>query len=100
MTTETVAVLMVLAMAPLATVSAVLYSMFFPWRHTREGWAFFNVIWSMALLVDVSVFYYFAPTFPGKPIVQLGVFAVILAGLAQLTYSLGRLVWKRRKARS
>ena len=88
MTLDDLAVLLVVAMVPFATVAAGVYLLRFPWRRTREGWAFAFVVTSFALLIDLAVLYEFVPSFPGKPLVKVILYAVILLGQIQLAVSL------------
>ena len=97
MSLEHVAVLLVVCMTPFATWAAILYLAFFPWRQDRDGWAFANVIVSFALLIDLAVLYQFAPAFPGKAVVKVVLYALILAGQVQLAVSLSRLVYRNRR---
>lgn len=98
MSAETFALLLVIAMAPFATIAAGVYLALYPWRSSREGWALATVITSFALLIDLAVLYELVPGFPGKAAVRIALYALILAGQIQLAWSLSWRVWRARHA--
>lgn len=102
MTWEGVAVALVLCMVPFANLNPVLYAKYFPWRATKEGRAVVLSWVGLALLIDAATFYMLVPSFPGKPLVAVVIYAVILVGLIRWTVVLLRLlkVCSRRRAKT
>ena len=92
MSLQTIALLLVVAMVPFATLNPILYGVFFPWRQSREGRAMITLFTGFGLLVDFSIIYEVVPWFPGKWVVAIVVYAGILAGMAWLSYALVRLL--------
>jgi len=101
MSSETAALLLVVAMVPFFTVNPILYAYVTNWRRSREGRAVMHLFISLAALVDFAVLYRLVPWFPGKPIVAIVVYAAILIGGVRFTAILVRtLLEQRRKTRT
>ena len=80
MSADTVAVILVLAAAPAATLYPILYA-FRPWHRSLIGRALMTHSVGLALLIDISLLYKaFGDNYPLRDAVRLTVYSLILAG--------------------
>jgi hypothetical protein len=78
---DTIALILVLLMAPPATLFPILYA-FRPWYRSLIGRALMTHSVGLALLIDISLLYKaFGDDYPGRDIVRLAVYSVILVGV-------------------
>ena len=81
MTADKAAVILVALAAFPATLFPILYA-FRPWYTSLVGWMLMTLSTGLALLVDLSLVYQmFGDDYPGRDIVRLTVYALIVAGL-------------------
>lgn len=81
MNADVIALILVLAMAPPATLFPILYA-FRPWWKSLIGRALMTHSVGLALLIDISLLYKaFGDDYPGRDVVRLAVYAVILVGV-------------------
>lgn len=82
MSTDTIAVLLVLGMAPPATLFPIIYGLSGPWYRTPIGRALMTKAVGLALLVDISLLYnWLGDDYWGREAVRLTVFSLIFCGL-------------------
>lgn len=88
----TVALALIVCMVPFVNLNPILYAVASPWHKSREGRAVMAGLVSLALLVDGGLLYSLVPGFPGKTVVAVVVYALILLAQVLMTYALVRLV--------
>lgn len=82
MSADTLAVLLVIAMAPAATAFPIVYGLTSPWYRSLVGRALMTKAVGLAALIDISIVYEFmGDDYPGRDAVRLTVFSLILAGV-------------------
>lgn len=99
MSTDTAAVLLIIAAAPAATLFPIGYAWVARdvWWRTPAGRALMTSSTALALLIDISLAYQaFGDDYPAREIVRLSVFALIAAGA---WLSLGALIHESRRNR-
>jgi len=78
---DTIALALVLCMAPPATLFPILYA-FRPWWRSLIGRALMTHSVGLALLIDISLAYKaFGDDYPGRDFVRLAVYSLILLGV-------------------
>lgn len=98
MTTDTVAVLLVLGMAPPATLFPIIYGLSGPWWRLPIGRALMMKSVGLALLVDISLLYnWFGDDYWGREVVRLVVFSLIFCGLWMQFGALLSEKWQARR---
>lgn len=78
---DTAAVVIVAAIAPPATLFAIIYGFTVPWWETMIGRAMLISSTGLALLVDISLLYQvFGDNYAARDVVRLSVFLIVCAG--------------------
>jgi hypothetical protein len=97
MSADTIAVLLIIGMAPPATLFPIIYGLTAPWWKTLLGRALMTKATGMALLIDISLIYNFlGDDYYLRDAVRITVFALIFLGTWM---QLGALAVERLRAR-
>jgi small-conductance mechanosensitive channel len=90
---------LMLLMVPPTITNTLIFGLTSPWYRTTIGWWLFLDVLGLMLLVVVSVLYrYFGDDYPGRDVVSISIFLIILCGQWFGTFTLVRaLVVQRRQ---
>lgn len=81
MSADTIAVLMIVGMAPPATLFPIIYGFTAPWWKSLVGRALMTKAVGLALLIDITIIYnWFGDDYPLRDAVRFTVFLFILLG--------------------
>lgn len=82
MSVDTIAVLLILAAAPAATLFPIVYGFTSPWHRSLIGRALMTKAVGLALLIDISLLYkWLGDDYAARDIVRLTVYGLITAGV-------------------
>lgn len=94
---DVAAVVLVLLMAPPATLTPICYGLTAPWWRSPVGWSLMASTTGLGLLVDISLLYqWLGDDYFLRDAVRLSVYSLILAG-TYLTFAAWFVTWRRAR---